>query len=222
MSSIPSAGHHRAAALRRTILLGALFALIGAGCTPDMKARVYAGDDRDEWQQKERVIAALALEPGQSVADLGAGGGYFTFDLADAVGPAGLVYAVDVDEEMNERLAGLADERGYAQVQVVLAGTDDPRIPGDGVDLIFTSNTYHHIDDRERYFRDTARYLRPGGRLAVLDYRDEGLIQTIVGHATDGEVIKEELGRAGYRLVAEHDFIEKQHFLVFASGHSPQ
>ena len=211
LASFPPA---RARGLLALACLAASLFLLTA-CTPEMKARAYASGDRDEWQQADRVITTLAIAPGQAVADLGAGGGYFTFKLADAVGAEGRVYAVDVDEAMNDRLAGLAAEKGYANVQVVLAEYDDPKIPEGGVDLIFTSNTYHHIEEREAYFRRAARYLRPGGRLAVLDYRDEGFLQAIFGHSTDAETIRAELERAGYRLVADHDFVEKQHFLVF-------
>ena len=185
-----------------------------SGCTADQKARAYAADDRDEWQQPERVIETLAIIPGQSIADLGAGGGYFTFYLADAVGPDGRVYAVDVDADMNQRLDSIARERGTSNVSVVLADFGDPKIP-ELVDLIFTSNTYHHIEGRVAYFESAARYLRPSGRIAILEYRREGFFHRIIGHATESNIIRSELEQAGYTLAAEHDFIEQQHFLIF-------
>ena len=184
------------------------------GCTAEMKARAYASDDRDEWQRPERVIETLAIAPGQSIADLGSGGGYFTFRLADATGPEGRVYAVDVDAAMNERLEGIAKERGAENVAVVLADFDDPKIP-EPVDLIFTSNTYHHIEDRVAYFERAARYLRPEGRIAVVEYKHEGFLQRVLGHATEENIIRAELEQAGYTLASEHDFIEQQHFLIF-------
>jgi arsenite methyltransferase len=187
-----------------------------AGCTPEMRARAYASDGRADWQQSDRVIATLGLESGDRVVDLGSGGGYFTFLLADAVGPSGRVYAIDVAEDMNERLARIAAERGYDQVETVLAAPDDAMIPNGGVDLVFTSNTYHHIENREAYFRKLSESLREGGRLAVIDYREEGFMQGLLGHSTDGSLIQTELESAGYELIAEHDFIEKQHFLIFA------
>ena len=189
-------------------------ALALSGCTAEMKARFYAADDRDEWQHPERVVEALAIVPGQSIADLGSGGGYFTFRLADAVGPDGRVYAVDVDAEMNERLEGIARERGASNVTVVLADFDDPKIP-QLVDLIFTSNTYHHIEARVPYFERAARYLGPSGRLAVVEYKRRGFVHRILGHATEENVIRSELEQAGYTLAADHDFIEQQHFLIF-------
>lgn len=194
--------------------LATLVALTLCGCTAEMKARAYAGSDRDAWQQPERVVAELGLVPGQLVADVGAGGGYFSFRLADAVGSKGHVYAVDVDEAMNDRLEGLIAERGADNVSVVRAAYDDPKIPKP-VDLIFTSNTYHHIEDRVHYFERAARYLRPGGRLAVVEYKREGFFHRILGHATGDDVIRDELEEAGYTLASEHDFIEQQHFLIF-------
>ena len=81
--------------------LAVLLVLLAGGCNK-LKRSAYDGFGRDGWQQPDRVIEALALEPGARVADLGAGGGYFTFRLADATGPDGLVYAVDVDPGMLE------------------------------------------------------------------------------------------------------------------------
>jgi predicted methyltransferase len=198
----------------RTALAALAALLLVSGCTAEMKARAYAGDDRDSWQQPERVIQELGISPGDLVADLGSGGGYFTFRLGEAVGDTGRVYAVDVDAEMNERLERLASERGASNVAVVLADYGDPKIP-ESVDLIFTSNTYHHIEDRVAYFQRAARHLKPAGRLAVLEYKHRGFFQRFLGHATEDEVIQSELEQAGYTLSAKHDFIELQSFLIF-------
>ena len=179
-----------------------------------MKARAYAGDDRDSWQQPERVIEMLGISPGQTIADVGSGGGYFTFRLGEAVGDTGRVYAVDIDAEMNERLERLASERGVRNIVAVLADYDDPKIPGT-VDLIFTSNTYHHIEERIAYFQRAARYLKPKGRLAVLEYKRQGFFHYFLGHATEDDIIVSELEQAGYTLFAKHEFIEQQSFLIF-------
>ena len=195
----------------RAPLVLALVALLGAGpgCGR-IKAWMYAPGDRDEWQQPERVIEALAVAPGDVVADLGAGGGYFTFRLADATGPGGRVYAVDVDDDMVDLIAEEARERGVAQVHTVLAEPGDPGLP-EPVQLVFTCNTYHHLEDRVAYFARLRSRLAPGGRVAVIDFREEAF-----RHHTPAETIRSELVEAGYRLLAEHDFLERQHFLVFA------
>jgi predicted methyltransferase len=155
-------------------------------------------------------VAALGLVPGQKVADLGAGGGYFTGRLAQAVGADGVAYAVDVDPEMTAHLAAKA----APNVKAVLAKPDDPVLP-ERVDLIFTCNTYHHLPDRSTYFRSAQQYLRPGGRVAIVEYEKHGWLQRVFPHYTPPETIRAEMTAAGYRLVAEHDFLERQSFQVF-------
>jgi ubiquinone/menaquinone biosynthesis C-methylase UbiE len=194
--------------------LAVLLVLVAGGCTK-LKRSAYEGFGRDGWQQPDRVIEALELEPGARVADLGAGGGYFTFRLADAAGPDGLVYAVDVDPGMLEYLRERAQEEDRRNVVAVAADYDDPRIPEDGVDLIFVCDTYHHIEDREAYFARAGRYLRPGGRVAIIDFLPEGWLQKLFPHGTDPEEVRSEMTAAGYRLEREHDFLERQSFLVF-------
>jgi predicted methyltransferase len=186
-------------------------ALLAAGCGA-AKRLAYEGFGRDEWQQPERVVADLGLAAGAKVADLGSGGGYFTFRLARAVGPTGRVYAVDVDAGMNEHVAGEAADQGLANVATVLAATDDPKLP-ERVDLVFNCNTYHHLEGRAAYFRAVReRYLAPGGRVAIVEFKPEKF-----SHSTARETIDEEMGAAGFRLVKAFDYLERQHFLVYAA-----
>jgi predicted methyltransferase len=199
---------HPARAVSSLLLV---LALLGAGCTL-AKRLAYEGFDRDDWQQPERVVADLALAPGAKVADLGSGGGYFTFRLARAVGPSGRVYAVDVDAGMNEHVAGEAAEQELANVATVLAAQDDPRLP-ERVDLVFSCNTYHHLENRAAYFRAVReQYLAPGGRVAIVEFRPD-----VTGHSTASETIEQEMTAAGLRLVKRFDYLARQHFLVFAS-----
>ncbi len=192
-----------------------LLVVLAVGCT-NLKRLAYEGFGRDSWQLPEQVINVLGIQPGQHIADLGSGSGYFTFRLADAVGLTGKVYAVDVDLGMNEYVDKQAREAGYQNVEVVLAEHHDPLIPGDGVDLIFTCNAYHHMEDRAAYFTLVKQYLRDGGQIAIIDFNDKGWFQKLFGHTTPSEVIHSEMGAAGYRLQSEHGFLPKQHFLVFA------
>ena len=204
--------------LRRAKPFGAaaLAALvILAGCTT-LKKCAYEGFGRDGWQQPEKVVQSLAIKPGDRIADLGSGGGYFTFRLSRAVGPTGKVYAVDVDKDMLEDLAERAKKDGYGNIEKILAKYDDPSLPESGVDLIFTSNVYHHIEARAKYFADAAKYLRPGGRVAVVDFDGRHWSATFVGHTTPVELIKKEMDEAGYRLEREFDFLDRQSFLVFS------
>jgi len=185
------------------ILCLALIFLLGSTACTDIKRWAYEGFDRDEWQHPEEVIKALEIQAGDQVADLGAGSGYFTFRLADAVGPTGKVYAVDIDEEMNADLAKRVQEKGYQNIEVILARPNNPGLPDNGIDLIFTSNTYHHLEDRVPYFANLQQDLQPDGRIAIIDFTGEGWFQQLFGHYTPSETIQRELQEAGYTLEAK-------------------
>jgi len=215
MGLIPVRPPVRSGGARRAAIAALAAVLLFSGCTP-LKRFAYEGFGRDGWQKPDEVIAALALRPGDRVADIGSGSGYFSFRLARAVGASGRVYAVDVDRAMNEDLAERAREAGLANIEVVDARADDPMLPETGVDLLFVSDAYHHIGDRVRYFSNAAKTLRPGGRLAVVDFDGRGWFERTIGHTTPPEVIKKEMEQAGYRLEREFDFLERQSFLVFS------
>jgi len=193
----------------------ALIFLLGiSGCT-DLKRWAYEGFDRDEWQQPEQVITALKIQPGDRVADLGSGSGYFTFRLADAVGSTGKVYAVDVDTEMNTDLAERVQDKGYHNIDVVLAHPNDPHLPDHSIDLIFSSNTYHHLEQRVTYVANLQQDLQSDGRIAIIDFNGEGWFQQLFGHFTPSEVIQQEFLEAGYTLESELEFLPNQVFLIF-------
>jgi predicted methyltransferase len=198
-------------------LLG-LLALLFVGAwvfRTELKQFAYEEGKRDAWQQPERVVASLALQPGAAVADLGAGSGYFTYRLARAVGPAGKVYAVDVDQDMTRLVAREAAARGLANVAVILAAPQDSRLPRSSVDLVFLANTYHHISSRVEYFRSLAPALRPAGRIAVVEFKGGSGLAGWFRHSTDEETMREEMSAAGYRLREKFDYLSRQHFLIF-------
>ncbi len=200
-------------------LLGALAAvLVLASCTSCARAKRfgYEGFGRDRWQQPGQVIDALEIQPGDLIADVGAGGGYFTFRLAEATGPEGRVYAVEVDRDMTEYLEERARDERAENVEVILAEYHDPLLPEGGVDLVFTCYTYHHIEERSDYFANVQKYLRPGGRVAIVEYVPEGWFQRIFPHSTSAEEIRREMEQAGYDLEQEHGFLSRQSFLVFS------
>jgi arsenite methyltransferase len=170
----------------------------------------YQEPDRYTWQYPERVIKALKLESGMKVADLGSGTGYFTFRLAEAVGSSGKVYAVDIDEEMNAIIDKQVVAKQMENVTAHLAVEHDPLIP-EKVDLIFSVNAYHHLKDRTAYFKNAARYLKPGGRIAIIDFR-EGSFR----HFTERTVLLQEFKNAGYALDKSHGFLPRQNFFVFS------
>ena len=202
--------------MRRAALLASLLVL--SGCNGFSKLDLTTLG-RDSWQRPADVVDALELQPGDRVADLGAGEGYFVPHLTEAVGADGRVYAVDVDEEVVGELA----ERFPADstnVEVVLAKFEDPMLPDGSLDLILIVNTYHHIEDRPAYFRRLRRDLRPGGRVAVIDPNEDlgGILALTLdkGHKSSAPVVEEEMRKAGYRVEARHDFLPVQFFRVFA------
>jgi SAM-dependent methyltransferase len=178
-----------------------------------IKSAVYSGPRRDRWQDPARVVDALGLEEGRRVADLGAGGGYFTYRLARAVGPEGRVFAVDTDPDMRLRIRERAQRKGYPQIVTVAADADDPALP-EPVDLVLVVDAFHHLhDERAAYLRGLADHLRPGGRVAVIEPPPRWFL---FGHATDPADIRATMSAAGYEMVAEHDFLARQSFQVFA------
>ena len=170
----------------------------------------YQEPDRYTWQYPERVVKALELKPDMTVADLGSGTGYFTFRLAEAVGEGGTVYAVDISEEMNASIDKQAITKQADNVQTLLAVEHDPLIP-EKVDLIFSVNAYHHLKDRAAYFKNAARYLKPGGQVAIIDFR-EGAFK----HFTKRRILLEEFKAAGYALDKAHGFLPRQNFFIFS------
>jgi len=202
---------------RKFVTIGviALVTPLATGCGA-FKRFAYEGLGRDHWQQPEEVIRALDIRPGEAIADLGAGGGYFTFRLADAAGPSGKVYAVDVDTDMTRYLAERAKTQDYQNIDIIVGDYHDPRLPENGVDLIFTSNTYHHIQEREAYFKNVKHYLRSNGRVAVIDFSNKSWFAKLFGHHTSAEEIRSEMEAAGFVLQRDYDFLSRQHFLIFS------
>lgn len=197
--------------------LGAVLLLLCYGCA-EFYGPHTSRPERDVWQQPKTVIDALHIQPGSRVADLGAGWGYFTFRLAEAVGPEGRVYAVDVDQSNLAYLGHQVKNRGLTNIESVLAAGDDPRLPADGVDLIFACNVYHHLTDRVTYFQSLKRYLRPGGRVAIIDFSEEDLSSLFSDHTISKETVRSEMQDAGYDLMTDFGFLELQHFQLFKPG----
>jgi arsenite methyltransferase len=172
--------------------------------------------ERETWQQPEAVIHSLGIKPGDDVADLGAGSGYFTVRLAEAVGPAGRVYAVDIDPQMLDYVERRAKEEQLENVQTILAEPNDPKLGSASVDLIFICDTLHHISNRDKYYPRLARALKSGGRLVNIDFekRATPLGPPLEMRIAKRDVIKE-IEAAGFRLIREFDFLKYQYFLVF-------
>lgn len=176
---------------------------------------LYAGGSRqDRLRDPKRVVDALGLHPGDVVGDLGPGYGHFTLRLARAVEP-GVVYALDADATTLEDLRAEAAARGLTNLRTVPVPRHRLEIP-EPVDLLFVSATYHHLRDPARYFAAARAFVRPGGRVAILESRREGLLAGWINpHATHSRRIRREMERAGFMLVRTHDLVRGHWFGEF-------
>lgn len=181
--------------------------------------------ERDQDQKPAQVVEALALKPGMAVADLGSGSGYFTRRFVEAVTDRGKVYAVDVEPEMLDYVkASLDRAQTPYSVEFILAGPDSPRLPRESVDLIFVCNVAHHLENRATYFANVTSALKPGGRVAIIDfYPDDrsGNLGFPKRHLVAHDTLVAEMAKAGYRLFREHGFLPKQYFLEFVPEQAP-
>jgi ubiquinone/menaquinone biosynthesis C-methylase UbiE len=184
------------------------------------KGWLISSPGRDGWQRPDAVVAALTIRPGDRIADLGAGTGYFTIHLARATGPTGIAYAVDTDEDMLASVEDAAERAGLSNVRSILGGDDGPNLP-ERVDLAFLCNVYHHLPNQRAYFAQLAPWLAPGARIAIIEAMPGGLMARLFGHVTPPERIRDDLRAVGYRLDASSDLLEprvRQSFQLFAAA----
>jgi ubiquinone/menaquinone biosynthesis C-methylase UbiE len=176
-------------------------------------AHVFDDPKRDQWQKPHEVISALALGPDSVVADIGAGTGYFSARLANML-PKGRVFAADIEPGMVRYLAERAARENLPNMTPVQARADTPGLPAK-VDLVLMVDTYHHIEGREHYFRGLLGLLKPGGRVALIDFRmDSPEGPPKAARLTPAQVTAE-MGAAGYEPASEQGFLPRQYFLIF-------
>jgi arsenite methyltransferase len=182
---------------------------------------LYAGGTRqDRLRDPDSVIAALDVAPGSRVADLGPGAGHFTIRLARAVEPDGVLYAADASRSTLDDIQRGATDRGLTTLRTTHVARDRLALP-EPVDLLFVSATYHHLPDQVAYFADARRFLRPGGRVAILESRGEGILARWMSwHATPPSRIREQMGQAGYTLIDTHDVVTGYWFGIFTASPS--
>jgi ubiquinone/menaquinone biosynthesis C-methylase UbiE len=185
----------------------------------DPMAYIASLDDpaRDAYQKPHEVLKALALRPGEVVADIGAGSGYFALRFAQAVGETGRVYAVDVSPDMVRHLNRRLRDAGVRNVVTVLSDPDDPLLPDASVDRFVIVDTWHHIEDQPKYLGLLKRMLKPGGQVVHIDFHKRDLpVGPPAGMKIAREDLVKQMEAAGFRLAAEHTFLPYQYFLLFA------
>jgi predicted methyltransferase len=181
-------------------------------------AQVFDDPKRDAWQKPHEVIQALALKPDAVVADIGSGTGYFAARIANMT-PKGRVYGVDTEPDMVKYLTERAKREGLMNVTAVQASPGDPRLP-EKADVVILVDVYHHVENRERYFRQLQKSLKPGGRVAIIDFRMDSPVGPPQSVRMEPDRVKAEMKRAGYALAQEHAFLPNQYFLVFEPAKS--
>lgn len=179
---------------------------------------VFERDGREVWDRREDIIRELRLQPGQDVADIGAGTGFFSAMMARRVGPAGRVYAVDIARNFVAASVQRARDQGLDNVVGVVNDPHSVQLPADSVDLVFTSDTYHHFEYPQSTLRSIHEALRDGGELVVIDFkRIPGVSHPwVLGHVRAGEQqVIDEIEAAGFALAERLDFMQTQYYLRF-------
>lgn len=177
--------------------------------------KTLESENRIKGLKIQETLAALKLKPGIIVADIGAGTGVFTLPLARAVRPGGTAYAVEVDEKLLAHIVETGTEQGIANIQPVYGEYDDPLLPA-SVDLAFIHDVLHHIEKRAEYLKKLAGYVKPGGRIAVVEFRPG-----MGGHREDKtmqvtqELATEWMAAAGLKPAEEVKLFEDKWYVIF-------
>ena len=204
-----------------------LYAAVAIAGVPRAALAQLGGRPAAEWiktlESSERlaglkigeIVAALKLPPGAIVADIGAGTGVFSLPLARAVRPGGTLYAVEVDEHLIEHIMEQATEQGVANVQPVFAEYHDPLLPVPA-DFAFIHDVLHHIEKRDVYLKNLARYMKPTGRIAVIEF-----IPGVAGHRDDPKMQLSAdqaaalMAQAGFKPVEEIKLFTDKWFVIY-------
>jgi ubiquinone/menaquinone biosynthesis C-methylase UbiE len=183
-------------------------------------SKPYTGDlsifetpGRDERLQIDRVMEILGVTSGRSVADIGAGSGWFSVRAARRVGAPGVVYAVDINPEAIQYIDGRVHKEGLANVRTIVSKPDDPLLPAQSVDAVLLLKTYHEIARPITLLQNLHAALRTGAKVGIIDRNGNG-----EDHGVMSDVVIREARQAGYRLVERYDFVKpdnEDYFLVF-------
>ena len=165
----------------------------------------------------DQIIETLALKNGQTIADVGSGGGYFTYKFAKAVGGKGKVYAIDTNQEFLEFIKKEATKQGLTNIITVLTSSEFPKLPEHNFDCIFMRNMTHHLSNRVEYFKRLVENLKSNGKVVVIEYDGRGgfSFHKIYGHFVPKQTLNDEMRQAGYTIYKSYDFLSEQSFTIF-------
>jgi predicted methyltransferase len=176
-------------------------------------------EGRDQQEKPEVVLDAMQLKEGMTVAEIGAGTGYFSRRLAKAVGAAGKVYAEDIQPQMLDLLKQRAQKEGIGNIVTVLGTDTDPRLPVHGVDRLLLVDVYHEFQKPEAMLASLRDTLAPGGLVILVEYRLEGDTASHINikHRMSVEQVLAEWNRAGFELVNRIETLPAQHIFLFTT-----
>ncbi|HEY6361911.1 MAG TPA: class I SAM-dependent methyltransferase [Vicinamibacterales bacterium] len=181
---------------------------------PPQDLGLLESPDRDKWQQPDRIMDALAIADGSTVADIGAGAGWFTIRLARRVGPNGIVYSTDVQRPMLEAIKRRVGREGLQNVQTRLGTTTMANLPARSIDAVLVVDVYDAVDvnDRVPFLRNLATALKPGGRIGIVNYKP-GQGGPGPDIRIDGPAVEADARAAVLRVLARQD-LPYQYLLV--------
>ena len=184
----------------------------------NFKAKMFNRKASDPKNRPEQILETLSLQLGQNIADIGAGGGYFTLRFANVVGREGQVYAIDTNPEFLRFIKSSAIQKGLNNIKTILVTEDKLILPEKSFDLIFVRNVYHHLLNRVDYFRNLTSALKLHGKIAIIEYKRSGpfSFRRIFRHYVPKEEIIDEMEESGYRLNKNFDFLPEQSFSIFS------
>jgi ubiquinone/menaquinone biosynthesis C-methylase UbiE len=210
--------------LPAAIAIGLALLGLGAGAQQQRPRRLFPpeelgvleGSDRNAWQKPDLVMDALRIGEGSVVADVGAGGGWFTVRLARRVGPNGIVYAQDVQRRMLDAIRGRVDREGLRNVRYVHGETTDPKLPPRALDAVVIVDTYNEFANPVPLLRGLRASLKPSGRVGIVDFSMDGggPGPPLIERVRDERVINE-AKQAGMPMLGRETFLEFQYFLIF-------
>jgi SAM-dependent methyltransferase len=176
---------------------------------------IFDSPGRDKRLQINRVMDILGVISGKSVADIGAGSGWFTVRAAERVGEGGIVYAVDINPESIRYIADRARKEQLRNVKTILGKADDPLLPAASVDSVLLLKTYHEVAEPVALLQKLRAALRPGAKVGIIDRNGNG-----EDHGVGRDIVLREAAQAGYRLLNQYDFVKDDkmdYFLVFTA-----
>jgi ubiquinone/menaquinone biosynthesis C-methylase UbiE len=179
--------------------------------------KAFEDPERDEWQKPDEVVKSLNLKPGDIIADIGAGTGYFTKRFAKAVSPGGQALGLDIVPSRVQHMKEEAQRLGLNNYKALLIKPDNPKLEPGSVDVVFLCNTYHHLENRVDYFQRLSKSLKENGRVVIVDFYKKPLPvgPSSADHKLSKEVVLEEFQVAGYHLKHDKDFLPYQYYLEF-------